>query len=56
MLEEAQVIGLGISLFLIMLGMQVALYHKMNKFTTTLTILCREHSINHKCTEIDCPD
>jgi hypothetical protein len=34
------------------IAMQIALYHKMNKFTTTLCILCREHSINHGKAEV----
>jgi hypothetical protein len=34
------------------IGMQIALYHKMNEFTIALSIICREHSINHGKKEV----
>jgi hypothetical protein len=52
-MDDGTMVLLITSLFALSYGGTWTIYNKVNKISTVLRILCREHSKNHGQTEID---
>jgi hypothetical protein len=52
-MDESQIIGLMVGLFGLTYAGQWLLYQKINSFSTTLKILCREHQEHHGGKELE---